>query len=102
MQTTIETFLLMACRHNLNGHMALRRFSQNIHLQTIVIAPEAEYDSGFERCYLLGLTRMRNLVGLALTVIMSLAVGYVRAGWLEQMRSLFGANPSAAEAVALF
>lgn len=43
MQITIETFLPMAYRLNLNGRMALRHFTQNIHLQTIVIAPEAEW-----------------------------------------------------------
>ena len=52
-------------------------------------------DFGFERHYLRGLTRMRTRVGLALTVMMSLAVGHIRAGRPEQMRSLVGAIPLA-------
>ena len=50
---------------------------------------------GFELHYLRGQTRMQTRVGLALTIMMALAVGHIRAGRPEQMRSLVGAIPFA-------
>lgn len=43
---------------------------------------------GFERHTIRGLKKMRFRVGLALTVILALALSAVRAGHLERMRSL--------------
>ena len=50
---------------------------------------------GFELHYLRSQTRMQPRVGLALTGMMALAVGHIRAGRPEQMRSLVGAIPFA-------
>ena len=48
-----------------------------------------------EQHFLRGLSRMRMCVGLALTVMMALASGQVRAGCPERMRSLYGPVPPA-------
>ena len=50
---------------------------------------------GFELHYLRGQTRMQTRVGLALNIMMALAVEHIRAGRPEQMRSLVGAIPFA-------
>ena len=46
----------------------------------------------FEQHFIRGLSRMCTRVGLALS-IMALALGQVRAGRLERMRSLYGPVP---------
>ena len=43
--------------------------------------------------YIRGLAKMKTRVGLALAVMMALALGQVRAGHAERMRSLVGAAP---------
>ena len=45
----------------------------------------------FETRYIRGLAKMKTRVGLALAVMMALALGQVRAGRAERMRSLVGA-----------
>ena len=47
----------------------------------------------FETHYIRRLAKMKTRVGLALAVMMALAVGQVRAGHAERMRSLVGAVP---------
>ena len=47
----------------------------------------------FETHYIRGLAKMNTRVGLALAVMMALALGQVRAGHAERMRSLVGAVP---------
>ena len=47
----------------------------------------------FEQHFVRGLSRMRTRVGLALAVMMALALGQVRAGRPERMRSLYGPVP---------
>ncbi len=47
----------------------------------------------FEPHFVRGLSRMRTRVGLALAVMMALALGQVRAGRPERMRSLYGPVP---------
>ena len=47
----------------------------------------------FEQHFIRGLSRMRTRVGLALSVMMALALGQVRAGRPERMRSLYGPVP---------
>ena len=51
--------------------------------------------SEFEPHFLRGLSRVRTRVGLALSVMMALALGQVRAGRPERMRSLYGPVPPA-------
>ena len=46
-----------------------------------------------ETHYIRGLAKMKTRVGLALAVMMALALGQVRAGHAERMRSLVGAVP---------
>ena len=43
---------------------------------------------GFEKHYIRGKANMQTRVGLALAVMMAMALGHVRAGRIEQMRSL--------------
>jgi len=43
---------------------------------------------GFEKHYIRGKAKMQTRVGLALAVMMAMALGHVRAGRIEQMRSL--------------
>ena len=43
---------------------------------------------GFEKHYIRGGAKMQTRVGLALAVMMAMALGHVRAGRIEQMRSL--------------
>ncbi len=47
----------------------------------------------FETHYIRGLAKMKTRVDLALAVMMALALGQVRAGHTERMRSLVGAEP---------
>ena len=47
----------------------------------------------FEQHFIRGLSRMRTRVGLALSVMMALALGQVRAGRPGRMRSLYGPVP---------
>ena len=47
----------------------------------------------FETHYIRGLAKMKTRVGLALAMMMALALGQVRAGHAERMRSLVGAVP---------
>ena len=47
----------------------------------------------FETHYIRGLAKMKTRVGLALAVMMALALGRVRAGHAERMRSPVGAVP---------
>ena len=49
----------------------------------------------FEQHFIRGLARMRTRVGVALAVMMALALGHLRAGRPESMRSLFAADPFA-------
>ena len=55
----------------------------------------------FERHFLRGLPRMHTRAGLALSVMMALALGHVRAGHPERMRSLYGPVPPASVGQAL-
>ena len=48
---------------------------------------------GFETHYIRGLAKMKTRIGLALAVMMALALGQVRAGHAERMRTLVGAVP---------
>lgn len=48
---------------------------------------------GFERHYIRGQAAMTTRVGLALAILMALALGHVREGRPGQMRSLVGAVP---------
>ncbi len=45
-------------------------------------------DFGFEKHYIRGQAKMQTRVGLATAVMMAMALGHVRAGRIEQMRSL--------------
>jgi hypothetical protein len=49
---------------------------------------------GFERHFIRGLAKMQTRVGLALAVMMAMALGHVKAGRLEQMRSLVQPIPA--------
>jgi hypothetical protein len=48
---------------------------------------------GFENHTIRGLQKMRTRMGLALVVMLSMAVGHIKAGRKEQMRSFVGAIP---------
>ncbi|MCP4194794.1 MAG: hypothetical protein GY768_29675 [Planctomycetaceae bacterium] len=48
---------------------------------------------GFENHTIRGLQKMRTRMGLALVVMLSMAVGHLQAGRREQMRSFVGAIP---------
>ena len=48
---------------------------------------------GFETHYIRGLAKMKARIGLALAVMMALALGQVRAGHAERMRPLVGVAP---------
>jgi hypothetical protein len=50
---------------------------------------------GFERHYIRGITKMRVRAGLALVVMLGIALGWIEAGQRERMRSLVG-RPRAA------
>ena len=52
-----------------------------------------DHSFNFETHYIRGLAKMKTRVGLALAVMMALALGQVRAGHAERMRSLVGAVP---------
>ena len=47
----------------------------------------------FETHYIRGLAKMKTRVGLALAMMMALALGRVRVGHAERVRSLVGAVP---------
>ena len=47
----------------------------------------------FEPHFIRGIARMRTRIGVALAVMMALALGHVRAGRPECVRSLFAAIP---------
>jgi hypothetical protein len=49
---------------------------------------------GFERHFIRGLAKMQTRVGLALAVMMAMALGHVKAGRLGQMRSLVQPIPA--------
>lgn len=51
---------------------------------------------GFERHFIRGLAKMQTRMGLALAVMMAMALGHVKAGRPEQMRSLVKPIPLAA------
>ncbi len=53
-------------------------------------------DFGFEKHYIRGKAKMQTRVGLAAAVMMAMALGHVRAGRIEQMRSLVRPIPLAA------
>ncbi len=50
---------------------------------------------GFERHYIRGMKKMRARTGLALLVMLGMALGWLEAGQAERMRSLLG-QPRAA------
>ena len=50
----------------------------------------------FEDHFIRGLAKMRTRIGLALLVMMAMALGHVRAGREDQMRSLVRPIPAAA------
>ena len=52
---------------------------------------------GFERHFIRGQAKMRTRVGLALAVMMAMALGHVKAGRIEQMRSLVLPIPATGE-----
>ena len=52
-----------------------------------------DHSFNLETHYIRGLAKMKARVGLALAVMMALALGQVRAGHAERMRSLVGAVP---------
>jgi len=53
-------------------------------------------DFGFEKHYIRGKAKMQMRVGLAAAVMMAMALGHVREGRIEQMRSLVRSIPLAA------
>jgi len=59
------------------------------------INARVDNDFGFERHYIRGHGAMKTRVGLALAILMALALGHVREGRPERMRSLVGAVPFA-------
>ena len=59
------------------------------------LQPPGDNDFGFERHFLRGRSRVTARVGLALTVMMALALAQARAGRRQRMRSLVGAVPYA-------
>ena len=69
-------------RRGYNRHSAMERIN-------------ARLDRGFnfETHYIRGLARMKTRVGLALAVMMAMALAHARAGRAERMRSLVGAVP---------
>ena len=54
-----------------------------------------DQSSEFEQHFIRGLARMRTRAGVALAVMMALALGHLRAGRPEAMRSLFAMVPFA-------
>ncbi len=55
-----------------------------------------DHSFGFEQHFIRGLAKMQTRVGLALAVMMAMALGHVKAGRIEQMRSLVRPIPAAA------
>ena len=50
---------------------------------------------GFENHTIRGLQKMRTRMGLALVVMLAMAVGHIQAGRKDRMRSFVGAIPNA-------
>lgn len=71
-------------RRGYNRRSALERINNRI-----------DHGYEFEQHFIRGLARMRTRVGVALTVMLALALGHLRAGRCESMRSLFAAVPFA-------
>ena len=55
-----------------------------------------DHSFGFEKHFIRGLAKMKARAGLAIVVMMSMALGHVRAGRTEQMRSLVRPIPNTA------
>ena len=55
-----------------------------------------DHSFGFEKHFIRGLAKMKARAGLAIVVMMSMALGHVRAGRAEQMRSLVRPIPNTA------
>ena len=53
-----------------------------------------DHSFGFERHFICGLAKMQTRVGLALAVMMAMALGHVKDGRIEQMRSLVQPIPA--------
>ena len=70
-----------------------RGYRRRAALERINARPDRSFE--FEQHFIRGLPRMRARVGLALSVMMALALGHVRAGCPERMRSLYGPVPPA-------
>ena len=70
-----------------------RGYRRRAALERINARPDRSFE--FEQHFIRGLSRMRARVGLALSVMMALALGHVRAGCPERMRSLYDPVPPA-------
>ena len=55
-----------------------------------------DHSFGFEKHFIRGKAKMQTRVGLALAVMMAMALGHVRAGRTDQMRSLIRSIPATA------
>lgn len=53
-----------------------------------------DHSFGFEQHFIRGLAKMQTRVGLALAVMMAMALGHIKAGRLDQMRSLVRPIPN--------
>ncbi len=69
-------------RRGYNRRSALERINSRI-----------DRDFGFERHFIRGLTKMKTRAGLAMAVMMAIALGHARQGRQAQVRSLVGAIP---------
>lgn len=70
-------------RRGYNRRSALERINNRI-----------DNSFGFERHFIRGQAKMQTRVGLALAVMMAMALGHVKAGRIEQMRSLVQPIPA--------
>ena len=70
-----------------------RGYRRRAALERINARPDRSFE--FEQHFIRGMSRMRTRVGLALSVMMALALGHVRAGCPERIRSLYGPVPPA-------
>ena len=70
-------------RRGYNRRSALERINNRI-----------DHSFGFERHFIRGGAKMQTRVGLALAVMMAMALGHVRQGRLQQMRSLVRPIPA--------
>ncbi len=68
-------------------HMA-RRVGLGLTIGLERINSRLDNDFDFEKHYIRGQAKMQTRVGLATAVMMAMALGHVRAGRIEQMRSL--------------